>query len=59
MHNVKGQFLGWHIIDQKTLKRELKQELSAEDLKLPPHGHPNDTLLKEWLENDWRLENWK
>ncbi len=59
MHNVRGKFLGWFIIDKKTLIRELKQELSTEDLKLSPHGHPNDTLLKEWLENNWRLENWK
>ena len=58
-HNVRGEFLGWHITDQKTLKIELKKELSAEDLKLPPHGHPNDTLLREWLETNWRLENWK
>lgn len=59
MHNVRGQFLGWHIQDQKTLKLELKQALSKEDLKLPPSGHPNDTLLKEWLETNLRLENWK
>ena len=58
-HNIRGQSLGWHIIDQKTLKRELKQQLSSEDLKLPPHGHPNDTLVREWLETNWRLENWK
>jgi hypothetical protein len=58
-HNVRGEFLGWHIIDQKTLKRELKQELSSEDVLLSPHGHPNDTLLIEWLETDWRLKNWK
>ena len=58
-HNVRGEFLGWHITDQKTLKKELKKELSFEDLKLPPHGHPNDTLLREWLETNWRLENWK
>ena len=58
-HNVRGQFIGWHIIDKETLKRELKNELSKEDLKLPPHGHPNDTLLKEWLENNWKLEDWK
>jgi len=58
-HTVKGEFLGWHIIDKKTLKRETKQELSPEDLKLSFHGHPNDTLLKEYLENNWRLENWK
>ena len=58
-HIVRGDFLGWHIVDQKTLKRELKQELNSEDISLSPHGHPNDTLLIEWLENDWRLENWK
>ena len=58
MHIVRGQFLGWHIQDQRTLKLELKQELTSEDLKLPPSGHPNDTLLKEWLETNWRLENW-
>ena len=57
--NVRGEFLGWHIVDQNSLKRELKNELSEDDLKLPPHGHPNDTLLKEWLEGNWRLENWK
>jgi hypothetical protein len=58
-HNVRGQFLGWHITDLKTLKIETKKELSVEDLKLPPAGHPNDTLLKEWLEVDWRLKDWK
>lgn len=58
-HNVREEFLGWHIVDQKTLKRELKQKLSCEDLLLSPHGHPNDTLLIEWLETNWRLENWK
>lgn len=58
-HTIRGEFLGWHIQDLETLKLELKYELSPEDLKLPPSGHPNDTLLREWLENDWRLENWK
>jgi hypothetical protein len=58
-HKVRGEFLGWHVVDQKTLQRELKKELDAEDILLSPHGHPNDTLLIEWLENDWRLENWK
>ncbi len=58
-HNIKGEFIGWYIVDQKTLKRELKEELTTEDILLSPHGYPNDTLLKEWLENDFRLENWK
>jgi hypothetical protein len=51
-HKVKGDFLGWHIVDQKTLKRESKKELDVEDILLSPHGHPNDTLLIEWLESD-------
>ncbi len=58
-HIVRGEMLGWHIIDQKTLHRQLKQSLSPKDLLLPPHGIPNDTLLIEWLENNWRLSNWK
>lgn len=58
-YNIRGEFLGWHIVDLQTLKRELKQQLSSDDLKLPPAGHPNDTLLKEWLEKNWRPENWK
>lgn len=58
-HIIRGQFFGWHIVDQKTLKRKLKHELSVNDLKLPPHGYPNDTLLIEYLESNWRLENWK
>jgi len=58
-HIIRCEFLGWHIVDQQTLKRELKKELTPEDLLLSPHGHPNDTLLKEYLENNWRLENWK
>ena len=58
-HTVRGEFLGWHITDLKTLKIESKSELTLDDLKLPPTGHPNDTLIREWLENNWRLENWK
>lgn len=58
-HKIRGEFLGWHIVDQKTLKRELKEELSPEDLLLSPHGSPDDMLLIEYLENNWRLENWK
>src|SRR5688500_194893 len=25
-YKVRGEFLGWHIVDQKTLQRELKKE---------------------------------
>jgi hypothetical protein len=58
-HIVRGEFLGWHIVDQTTLKRELRKELTQEELLLSPHGSPNDTLLIQYLEDNWRLENWK
>tara|TARA_B100001057_G_C22452020_1_gene795459 strand:- start:122 stop:574 length:453 start_codon:yes stop_codon:yes gene_type:complete len=59
MHNVHGEFLGWHIVHKPTLKRELKKVLNENDLKLSPHGIMNDTLIIERLEENWRLENWK
>lgn len=58
-HNVRGEFLGWHIVHKSSLKRELKRNLDAKDLKLSPHGIMNDTLIVERLEKNWRLENWK
>jgi len=57
-HTVRGEFLGWFIVDNKTLKRELKRELSDDDLKLSPNGIFNDTLLIDYLDKDWRLNNW-
>lgn len=59
IHNVRGEYLGWHIVNKKTLKRELKKTLNENDLKLSPHGIMNDTLIIERLEENWRLENWK
>jgi len=58
-HKIRGEFIGWHVVNQKTLKRELKNKLSPEELEMSPHGIPNDTLLIDWLESNWRLENWK
>jgi len=58
-HNIRGEFLGWFIVNRKTLQRELKKRLSTEDLKLSPFGVMNDTLIIEYLENDWKLEDWK
>ena len=58
-HIVRGEFIGWHIIDQKTLRRELKKELTSKEVLIPPYGYPNDTLLKNYIENNFRLENWK
>jgi len=58
MHKIRGQFLGWHIIDRMTLKRQFVEKLSAEQRALSPGGVWNDTLLKECLEAGWNLENW-
>jgi hypothetical protein len=57
-HVVRGEFLGWHIIDVKTLKRQFVEELSPEQKQLSPIGIYNDTLLKEMLERGWSLKNW-
>jgi hypothetical protein len=58
-HNIRGEFLGWHIVNRKTLQRELKKNLSQDEIKLSPHGFMNDTLIIEMLENNWKLSEWK
>ena len=58
-HNIRGEFLGWHIVNKSTLKRELKKTLNDRELTLSPSGVMNDTLIIERLEQNWRLENWK
>jgi len=57
-HVIRRQFLGWHIVDNTTLKRQFVEKLSAEQKLLSPSGIWNDTLLKEQLEAGWNLENW-
>ncbi len=57
-HNVKGEFLGWHIIDTHTWQRQLVKNLTPEHKQLSPWGIWNDTLLIENLVNDWDLEKW-
>lgn len=58
-HNIREEFLGWHIVHKSSLKRELKKSMNKKDLKLSPHGIMNDTIVIERLEENWRLENWK
>lgn len=57
-HNVRGEFLGWHIIDTNTWERQLIRELTPEQKLLSPWGTWNDTLLIENLENGWSLDKW-
>jgi hypothetical protein len=57
-HNIRGEKIGWHIVNKASLKRELKQNLDAHDRKLSPHGIMNDTLIISMLEENWRLQDW-
>jgi hypothetical protein len=57
-HTVRGEFLGWHIINTETWQRQLVKKLSSEQKELSPWGVWNDTLLIERLSNNWSLQNW-
>lgn len=57
-HNVRGEFLGWHIVDTDTWHRQLVKELTPEQKQLSSWGTWNDTLLIRNLVNDWSLEKW-
>lgn len=57
-HSIRGEFLGWHIVDTKTLQRSLVASLDLSQLQLSPWGIWNDTLLIEKLESGWTLDSW-
>lgn len=57
-HNVRGEFLGWYLVDTETWQRQLVRTLTPEQKKLSPWGIWNDVLLIENLVNDWSLEKW-
>ncbi len=57
-HYIRGEFLGWHIINTDTWQRELVKELSDSQKQLSPWGIWNDTLLVERLEEGWTLDGW-
>jgi len=59
MHNIRGEHLGWHIVDRYSWHRQFKPVLNEEELKLSPWGIWNATLLIDRLENDWSLPEWK
>ena len=56
--SIRGVFQGWYIVEDATYKNTLVKDLTSEQLKLSPSGSVNDTLLIEWLENDFSLEKW-
>ena len=57
-HIIGDKFLGWFIVNRKTLKRKFKKKLNKKQLKLSPHGIMNDTLIIERLEGNWNLAEW-
>jgi hypothetical protein len=57
-YNVRGEFLGWHIVDTDTWQRLLVKTLTSEHKQLSPWGIWNDTLLIDKLIKDWNLEKW-
>lgn len=57
-HWVRGEFLGWHIVDTDSWKMKLVKSLTEDQKKLSPWGSFNDTLLTERIEENWSLEKW-
>lgn len=57
-HMIRGEFMGWHIIDTYTWQRQLVRNLTKDQMKLSPWGLWNDTLLIERLLEGWLPENW-
>lgn len=57
-YTVKGEFLGWHIIDTETWQRRLVKSLTSEEKKLSPWGIWNDTLLIERINQNWNIDDW-
>ncbi|MBV4360442.1 hypothetical protein [Pinibacter aurantiacus] len=58
VHSVRGQFLGWFIVDTETMIRRLVEKLSDEEIKYSEWGIWNDTLLIDRIAKNWSLENW-
>jgi hypothetical protein len=57
-HKIRGDFLGWHIVNTETLFRKLVKELSDDEKMLSEYGIINDSYLKEKLETGWSPKNW-
>lgn len=57
-HNIRGEMLGWHIINTETWQRDFVKNLTDKQKELSPWGIWNDTLLKERIEEEWTLEEW-
>ncbi|WP_291529132.1 hypothetical protein [Bacteroides sp. UBA939] len=55
---IRGEFLGWYIINIRTRQRKLVKTLTKEQKELSSWGTWNGAFLIEMLTNGWTLENW-
>ena len=58
-HTIGHDFLGWHIVDSKTLKRKFVDKLSEDDLKHSPWGMISIPDIVERIETNWDINEWK
>lgn len=56
---IRGEFRGWRIKDIETGRFNLEPILTESIQKMSPMGVVNDTLLIDWLDSEWGLDNWK
>ncbi len=57
-HLIRGEFIGWYLVNRNTRKLTFVEKLNSYQMTLSPSGIMNDTLIKEWLESDWKLSEW-
>ena len=57
-HNIRGDHLGWDIVNTETWNIQFVEELNGKQKKLSPWGIWSGNLLKENIERGWNLENW-
>lgn len=57
-HNVRGEFVCWHIVDTETWNRQQADTLNDDQKKLSPWGTWSYSVLIENLNSDWSLEKW-
>lgn len=57
-HFIPEKLDGWDIVNTDTWARQFIDELGDKQKKLSPWGIWSAVLLKERIENGWKLENW-
>ena len=57
-HSIRGEKLGWHLVNTETLQRTLVKTLNLEQINYSEWAVWNDTLLIKKLTEDWSLDDW-